>query len=457
MEENVNTKASANSKILPATKKSLTVVKRRNRFGESLLHEAVLSGDVQLLKDILKLRPNVNMADNTGRTALHEAAVRDQYEACLSLINAGALVNIGTRNKVTPLHEAITFGNKGIVELLLKNGAQPPLKTMEDETALGIPEKRSRQVQAAKTKPKDKLLIDTGRKLVGAKVQMGTRDMFDPVNSICCAFGEKSDSHNQQYETSDDDSISLLHGIAPVQSRGTVAGLEIHHQALETINMEQKNRMEINPLKTSLGTEQENLTEYVADCESVSKYGRVLSKRQLHKRDGKGETVLHRACRRGETSTKACRRKQPPRHVSIYHTKSDRTASVLATKSVHGDGAIILGEKDTMTDNVMFSEEKLSYPLDKSAASRCSVQHDNSSSTQEALTTVPSSKTHIMKIKTVHLLADEELIPNAVLDSYWQRFLQNDAELECGRTVPGTPSSPTPTPFSSPPTPITPP
>ncbi|XP_077418357.1 uncharacterized protein LOC144049362 isoform X3 [Vanacampus margaritifer] len=401
MEENVNTKASANSKILPATKKSLTVVKRRNRFGESLLHEAVLSGDVQLLKDILKLRPNVNMADNTGRTALHEAAVRDQYEACLSLINAGALVNIGTRNKVTPLHEAITFGNKGIVELLLKNGAQPPLKTMEDETALGIPEKRSRQVQAAKTKPKDKLLIDTGRKLVGAKVQMGTRDMFDPVNSICCAFGEKSDSHNQQYETSDDDSISLLHGIAPVQSRGTVAGLEIHHQALETINMEQKNRMEINPLKTSLGTEQENLTEYVADC--------------------------------GETSTKACRRKQPPRHVSIYHTKSDRTASVLATKSVHGDGAIILGEKDTMTDNVMFSEEKLSYPLDKSAASRCSVQHDNSSSTQEALTTVPSSKTHIMKIKTVHLLADEELIPNAVLDSYWQRFLQNDAELECQR------------------------
>ncbi|XP_077378275.1 uncharacterized protein LOC144019224 isoform X2 [Festucalex cinctus] len=321
MQENVKTKDSANMKILPATKTSLTgrtleVVNRRNRFGESLLHKAVLGGDVQLLKDILKLRPDVNMTDNTGRTALHEAALRDQYEACSCLINAGALVNIGTRKKVTPLHEAITFGNKMIVELLLKNGAQPPLETTEDETAFGISEKRSRKVRAAKTKAKGKLLVDTGGEIVGEKVQMETQDMFDPVNTICCAFGEKSDSHNQEYETSDDDSISLLHGIDPVQSRGTVAGLEKHHLALETVTKEQKNRMEISPLKTSSGTEQENLTDYKADC--------------------------------GETSTYC--HKQPPSHLSIYPTQSDRTASVESVDAII-PAEIQMREKDTMADN----------------------------------------------------------------------------------------------------------
>ncbi|XP_061624304.1 ankyrin repeat domain-containing protein 31 isoform X2 [Phyllopteryx taeniolatus] len=172
-QKNMKTSASACSKILPTLKKSSTgttlklqVVNRRNRFGETLLHEAVLNGDIQLLKDILKLRPNVNMADHTGRTALHEAALRNQYEACFCLINAGALVNIATRKKVTPLHEAITFGNKRVEELLLKHGAHPLLKTKEEETIFGIPEEGSGQVQVAKIKPKGNRPVDTGGEII---------------------------------------------------------------------------------------------------------------------------------------------------------------------------------------------------------------------------------------------------------------------------------------------------
>ncbi|XP_049572517.1 uncharacterized protein [Syngnathus scovelli] len=172
--ENIRTKASTSRKILPTVKTSLTGktltcqdVKRRNRYGETLLHEAVLKGDTQLLKDILKLRVNVNMVDHTGRTALHEAALRNQYEACFCLINAGALVNIATRMKNTPLHEAITFGNKKIVELLLKHGAHSLSKTKEEQTAFGIREKP--QVQAAKTKPKVNLLLDSGAEITSKK------------------------------------------------------------------------------------------------------------------------------------------------------------------------------------------------------------------------------------------------------------------------------------------------
>ncbi|XP_019716499.1 ankyrin repeat domain-containing protein 11-like isoform X4 [Hippocampus comes] len=202
-------RASARKKILPAPKKSLTGtalklrdVNRRNRFGETLLHNAVLNGDIQLLKDILKLRPNVNMTDCTGRTALHEAALRNKYEACRCLINAGALVNIATHKKVTALHEAITFGNKRIVELLLKHGAKPPLKTKEKETAFGTTEKRPRQVKVAKTKPKSNPPFDNGGEIVGENTKqhedVGTEIGGDvQLDNEDVQHGDNQPNHNK--------------------------------------------------------------------------------------------------------------------------------------------------------------------------------------------------------------------------------------------------------------------
>ncbi|XP_051924235.1 ankyrin-2-like isoform X2 [Hippocampus zosterae] len=436
-------RASASKKILPAPSKSLTGtaltlrdVNRRNRFGETLLHNAVLNGGIQLLKDILKLRPNVNMTDRTGRTALHEAALRNKYEACRCLIKAGALVNFATHKKVTALHEAITFGNKRIVELLLKHGAKPPLKTKEKET--GTAGKRPRQVKVAKTKSKSNPPFDNGGEIVGENtkqhedvgteiggdvqlenvnvqhgdyqpnhnkigasqknqkktlttgpnVQKETRSIFDPVNSICCTIGETSDICDQEHETSDDDSISLLHGIEPIESSGMIAGLEKHYLALETITKEQENRMEQSPRRTPSGTEQKNVSE----CEADS-----------------GWTALN---------------------VEVVGEPLNAEADVNASNH---DGFNPLHDVATSGHyQVMFSEKNFSYPLDKRADSRYSemaVHHYSTRSTQETLTTVRSSLTHIMKIRTVHLVADEELIPNAILDSYWQRLLQGDPRL----------------------------
>ncbi|XP_044219369.1 ankyrin repeat domain-containing protein 31-like isoform X1 [Thunnus albacares] len=134
---------------------SLQVVNQRNHFGENLLHKAVLQGDIQMLKDILKLGPDVNMTDNAGWTALHEAVLRDQYEATLYLINAGALINVAAHNGVTPLHDAIRDGHKRIAELLLKHGANPLLKADDGETAFGINTEPSLRVLMEKNIPKD--------------------------------------------------------------------------------------------------------------------------------------------------------------------------------------------------------------------------------------------------------------------------------------------------------------
>eukprot|EP00064_Thunnus_orientalis_P003338 superscaffoldBa00000268_g3347 len=108
-----------------------------------------------MLKDILKLGPDVNMTDNAGWTALHEAILRDQYEATLYLINAGALVNVAAHNGVTPLHDAIRDGHKRIAELLLKHGANPLLKASDGETAFGINTEPSLRVLMEKNIPKD--------------------------------------------------------------------------------------------------------------------------------------------------------------------------------------------------------------------------------------------------------------------------------------------------------------
>ncbi|XP_077457118.1 uncharacterized protein LOC144074519 [Stigmatopora argus] len=156
VQKKIKTTAPARKKKIPTTQtaKRIKFVNRRNRFGETLLHEAVLKADIQLLKDTLKLGANVNRTDNTGRTALHEAAVRNQYEACCCLVNAGALVNIETRNKATPLHEAITFGNKRIVELLQKHQEQQ-FKAKEEQTTFGIIERPSCQVQGEDVQNKE--------------------------------------------------------------------------------------------------------------------------------------------------------------------------------------------------------------------------------------------------------------------------------------------------------------
>ncbi|XP_061671887.1 beta-1,3-galactosyl-O-glycosyl-glycoprotein beta-1,6-N-acetylglucosaminyltransferase 4 isoform X4 [Syngnathoides biaculeatus] len=75
--------------------------------------------------------------------------------------------------------------------------------------------------------------------------------------------------------------------------------------------------------------------------------------------------------------------------------------------------------------------EKTFSPLHRpeSRYSEAAVQHCNTSSIQETETTVSISLNHLMKIKTIHLIADEELIPNAILDSYWDILLQSNPQL----------------------------
>ncbi|XP_028269998.1 uncharacterized protein LOC114441323 isoform X2 [Parambassis ranga] len=83
-------------------------------------------------------------------------------------------------------------------------------------------------------------------------------------------------------------------------------------------------------------------------------------------------------------------------------------------------------------DKVMFRDKSLSYYiLNTDAMERTSEkhlmadQHNNIGSAQEMLTET-TSQNHQMKINTIHLVDDAELLPNATMDCYWDKILKTN-------------------------------
>ncbi|CAK6959539.1 ankyrin repeat domain-containing protein 31-like isoform X1 [Scomber scombrus] len=84
-------------------------------------------------------------------------------------------------------------------------------------------------------------------------------------------------------------------------------------------------------------------------------------------------------------------------------------------------------------DKVTFKDKPLSCHLlnvecEGNAAQMCpeDVQHCSSTSAQEELTAEPDSLNLLMKIKRIHLVNDDELLPNAIMDLYWDKLLQKN-------------------------------
>ncbi|XP_061225532.1 ankyrin repeat domain-containing protein 31 [Neopsephotus bourkii] len=115
---------------------SLSVIHRRNLYGETLLHRAVFHQDVDLVCNIIKAGGNVNIQDYAGWTALHTASVQGSYRIANELLKAGADVDARGYEQVTPLQDAAKEGHYEMAELLLFYGADPLLKNEMGRCAL---------------------------------------------------------------------------------------------------------------------------------------------------------------------------------------------------------------------------------------------------------------------------------------------------------------------------------
>lgn len=148
-------------------------INKADADGLTPLMNAALSGDLSLVKLVLKKKPDLEFKNTEGDTALAVALTNDQIEISKELIRAGAKVDVSVAgesndtlliqaaknnleitklilakdkaalNKTntdgeTPLMQAIRYGNNEAAKFLIQNGADKAVKNKTGETALDI-------------------------------------------------------------------------------------------------------------------------------------------------------------------------------------------------------------------------------------------------------------------------------------------------------------------------------
>lgn len=97
---------------------------------------AVKGGYTEVVKELLKRNPNVNMTDKDGNTALAIAAKEGHIEIVQDLLDAGTYVNIPDRSGETMLIGAVRGGHGEIVRALLNKYADIDVRGQDGKTAL---------------------------------------------------------------------------------------------------------------------------------------------------------------------------------------------------------------------------------------------------------------------------------------------------------------------------------
>ncbi|MGE0360296.1 MAG: ankyrin repeat domain-containing protein [Vicinamibacterales bacterium] len=99
--------------------------------------DAAMQGDRAAVRALLQQGRDVNAAQGDGMTALHWAAMKNDAELAQMLVYAGANVKATTRlGANTPLVIAARTGNAGVVDVLLKAGADATAATTTGTTPL---------------------------------------------------------------------------------------------------------------------------------------------------------------------------------------------------------------------------------------------------------------------------------------------------------------------------------
>ena len=97
--------------------------------GNTVVHYAVLCGDLKWLKFISKIfNLNCFLKNNLGNTPFISACMNNNQDIVKYFLNNLPNINWKNKNGQTALHAAIFNGNNDIIELLLKNKADIRIK-----------------------------------------------------------------------------------------------------------------------------------------------------------------------------------------------------------------------------------------------------------------------------------------------------------------------------------------
>ena len=111
---------------------------------------AAIESDKQKVVDHLLTQwvPDVTAKQSNGRTALMTAVDNSKEGLTVRLLSLGANIDAPLNDGMTPLMRAVLKGRYKLVDILLKSGADPNMKNINNKTAFSI----------AKDKPDEKIL-----------------------------------------------------------------------------------------------------------------------------------------------------------------------------------------------------------------------------------------------------------------------------------------------------------
>jgi ankyrin repeat protein len=115
-----------------------TLIHVKDDFGATALHWAAIYGRREVVAELLKYKPDVNLEERHGGTSMHWAAHFDDPGVVVCLIEEGAEIDHRNQMGRTPLHVAARRGNLKEAKLLLEKGADAKLKVEDDSTVLHI-------------------------------------------------------------------------------------------------------------------------------------------------------------------------------------------------------------------------------------------------------------------------------------------------------------------------------
>ncbi|XP_030918866.1 ankyrin repeat domain-containing protein 31 [Geospiza fortis] len=262
--------------VNPARPLSLSTIHRRNAYGENLLHRAVIHQDINLVRRIIKAGGNVNAQDYAGLTALHIAGVEGFYGIANLLLKAGADVNATQKDQITPLQDAVKEGHYEVANLLLWYGADPLLKNQMGKCAL----------EEASDPSMMKLLESYVAKSRRYSVAGGD-DSKNMLNTQCV-------EDTNQHQTKESEPACAN----PQETSQKAKAASYSSSTNKKLSSNQSQLSQASKQKASKKSESTGEAAVIVPGTCKTGAGRKMKIR----RNGKGETQLHIAAKRGDVS-----------------------------------------------------------------------------------------------------------------------------------------------------------
>ncbi|KAG7671397.1 hypothetical protein Ndes2437A_g04051 [Nannochloris sp. 'desiccata'] len=152
----------------------IKLCQKRDEDGRSLLHSAVVGGNMHLVQLLVERCGNerINSQDSEGWTPLTSAVSCGFEEIVKYLLSLGADPNSTNAQNRTPLHYAASKGRVPIIKLLIEAGA----KTNTKDIAGWLPLHRA--ASAGRAEALRELLLHTSKPLINARDISGSTPLL---------------------------------------------------------------------------------------------------------------------------------------------------------------------------------------------------------------------------------------------------------------------------------------